>query len=89
MGNKNGPTIPKRIPIDSEIQLSKGFAHKQNNRKRKRRDDPDPLIEAKIIKKNVGNSTKLNKKKDIFDELAKPENIDAYIALLNILLTQN
>ena len=29
------------------------------------------------------------KKKDIFDEIAKPENIDAYIALLNILLTEN
>jgi hypothetical protein len=86
MGNKNGPTIPKRIPINSEIKLSKGYAHKQNNRKRKRKDNQDSLIEAKIIKKNVGNSTKLNKKKDIFDELAKSKNTDAYIAFLNALI---
>ena len=78
MGNR--PVIPERRP--------KGFPHKKKNRKRKRKDDSDPLIEAKRTKNNVGGSTKLNKKKDIFNELAKPENFEAYIAVLNILLTK-
>ena len=96
MGNKNGPVIPKKNPIDNEIQLSKGYASIKNKRKRKRKDDPEPLAKVKIIKKNNDKNKNKDKafmlekkKKDIFDEIAKPENIDAYIALLNILLTQN
>ena len=52
----------------------------QKKRKRKKKDDPGPLIESKRTK---------NEKNDIFDELAKPENFEACVALLNILVTQN